>query len=251
MTPAPVAGYAEFVAGIRFHPIRPETPLVPESYQRAMAAFAARGTFVDVENTTLPWDDAVTKALLHDLFAVPRMSTLAIAAIINRGVGAMEGEAAFVNVGVWHGFTLLAGMAGNPARRCVGIDNFSQFLGPRAEFYARFRRWRTPQHAFYEMDYRDYFAHVHEGPIGFYLYDGDHGYDDQLQGLQLAEPFFAERCLVLVDDTNCAEPRQATLDFMARSRSTWRVLLDRTTAGNGHPTLWNGVMLLQRQGARS
>jgi hypothetical protein len=246
-----VVDYAGYVAGIGFNFIQPETPLSPPEYDALVRALAAHGTFVDVANTRLPGDEEAAKARLREVCGVPRMSTFAIGTLINRGVAQMDEGCAFVNVGVWHGFTLLAGMAGNPDRRCIGVDNFSQFDGPRAAFYDRFRRLRSPRHTFYDMDYREYFADVHEGPIGFYLYDGDHGYEDQRLGLELAEPFFGEHCLVLVDDTNVDEPRQATLDFIDRSHSTWRILLDRRTHANGHPTWWNGVMLLQRTGSRS
>lgn len=42
------------------------------------------------------------------------------------------------------------------------------------------------------MDYEQYFLTKHKGKIGFYIYDGDYSYKNQLKGLQIAEPFFAE-----------------------------------------------------------
>lgn len=242
--------YAEYVTGIGFNFIGPETPVLAD-YDALARAFAAQGTFVDVANTRLPCDEEATKARLQEICAVPRTSTFAVAAIIDRGVALMDEAAAFVNVGVRHGFTLLTGMVGNPDKRCIGVDNFSQHDSSRAAFYDRFRLLRSPRHTFFDVDYREYFADVHQGPIGFYLYDGDHGYEDQRLGLELAEPFFADGCLVLVDDTNEPEPRQATLDFIDRSSWTWRILLDRRTCATAHPTWWNGVMLLQRTGSRA
>jgi hypothetical protein len=100
------------------------------------------------------------------------------------------------------------------------------------------------------MDYRDYFDRVHEGPIGVYFYDGDHAYEHQLLGLRVAEPFFGEGCIVVVDDTNWVEPYEATFDFIAESEQEYTVLLDQQTVGNGHPTFWNGLLILQKS-ARS
>lgn len=57
---------------------------------------------------------------------------------------------------------------------------------------------------------------------------------------------FAPGCIVLVDDANDDAPRRATRDFVAAHAGAYRVLLDRRTCGNGHPTFWNGVMLLER-----
>ena len=51
---------------------------------------------------------------------------------------------------------------------------------------------------------------------------------------------------MLVDDTNADPPHRATLDFVAASANRYQVLLDRRTTSDRHPTLWNGVLILQR-----
>jgi hypothetical protein len=202
----------------------------------------------DMVNARLPRDGREMRLRLGDICKIPRMSTFAIGVIINWGVSQMPGNLAFVNVGVWNGFTFLAGMIGNANKTCIGVDNFSEFGGPRDDFMARFERYRSPNHHFYDADYSDYFAALHNQPIGFYIYDGDHSYENQLRGLQLPEPFFADNCIVLVDDTNWPEPRQATLDFIDQSPHGYRIAFDASTSGNCHPTFWNGVMVLQRTG---
>jgi len=216
-------------------------------YRRLNHRLAAVGVSLEVANTRLPSDRRAARPALRRLVrGVPRMSTYATAALIDKAVAAMPPDTSFVNVGLWHGFSFLAGLAGNPDRRCVGIDNFSQFGGPKAEFLARFEAVRSPRHEFHEMDYEAYFAAVHQGPIGFYIYDGEHSYRNQLRGLEAAEPFFAPGCVVLVDDTNDDEPRQATLDFVNRHPGRYRMVFDRRTGVNGHPTFWNGVMAFVR-----
>jgi hypothetical protein len=77
------------------------------------------------------------------------------------------------------------------------------------------------------------------------VYDGDHSYEHQLEGLRVAEPFFAPGCMVLVDDTNRDEPHRATHDFVAGSERDYRVLLDVQTADSAHPTLWDGLIVLE------
>jgi hypothetical protein len=177
-----------------------------------------------------------------------RMSTLGVAALINRAVAGMPPDHSYVNVGTWMGFSLWAGMYDNPGKTCVGIDDFSMFGGPREAFHRWFDRLRTPNHHFHEMDYRHYFDRVHEGPIGVYFYDGDHTYEHQLLGLQTAEGFFGDDCVVIVDDTNWVDPYEATYDFMAQSKREYTVLIDQQTVGNGHPTFWNGLLILQATG---
>jgi len=201
---------------------------------------------LEVINTVLPENRREMKATLHELLEIPRMSTFAIGAVINKGVSEMRRNCCFVNVGVWHGFSFLAGMKDNPDKKCIGVDNFSQFGGPREQFMERFNRYKSPNHRFYDIDYKEYFAKVHAGGIGFYIYDGDHDYENQMEGLRVPEPFFSEKCIILVDDTNSDEPRQATLDFVAERSQRYKILLDRTTLFNMHPTLWNGLMILQK-----
>ena len=153
---------------------------------------------------------------------------------------------------MWEGFSFFAGLMGNDDKKCIGIDNFSEFNEPRERFLKHFNFYKSDSHFFYDMDYGQYFEKVHKLPIGFYLYDGSHKYEDQLKGLQCAEPFFEKNCIVMIDDTNLKAngepraPRRATLDFVKQSRFSYKVLLDKTTRFNGHPTWWNGVMVLRK-----
>jgi hypothetical protein len=236
---------ATYADGIRFRFMHPHT-LRPKGYGRVSRLLDRIGVHPEVINTCLPPTDPTAVRALTELCRVPRMSTFAIGAIINRAVSQLPAGQMFVNVGVWNGFTFLSGLANNQAARCVGIDNFSRFGGPRAQFAKRFERSRSPNHHFFDMDYAEYFARVHDGLIGFYMYDGRHTYAEQMAGLVVAEKFFADRCLILIDDTNLEPSRRATLDFVRASTTSYRVLFDRTTAGNAHPTFWNGLILLQR-----
>lgn len=203
----------------------------------------ARNTVFEFVNTIIPNYDMKGIASILD---IPRMSTLAIAALIDICVRQMPNDSAYVNVGVWNGFTLFAGMVNNPNKKCIGVDNFSEFGGPRGPFAERFGELKSEKHEFFDMDYTDYFRRFHKGKIGVYFYDGGHDYENQLRGLQLAEPFLSEDGIVIVDDTNWDDPRRATMDFIEHSGHEYEFLLDETTAGNGHPTWWNGIMALRR-----
>jgi hypothetical protein len=249
--------YVDYISGIAFRFFRPESrlPFSNEFYEKRLKRILRTGTVGIAEkmgtalefwNTRLPEDDAGMKRSLRDICRIPRMSTLAVAGMINRGVREMHAGEAFVNVGVWHGFTFLSGIINNPGKRCIAIDNFSQFGGPKQDFLTRFEKLRSGQHLFYELDCFEYFAHHHSGSIGFYIYDGEHSYESQLRGLKAAEPFFSPHCIILVDDTNWPEPRSATLDFVAQSTHRYEIVLDITTSHNCHPTVWNGVLVLQR-----
>ncbi len=253
---------ADYLTGITFNQIQPDAAITPDQLAGSVRPpHISNSVIWDLINTNLPENEKVMKERLGSILEMPRMSTFGIAAIINHAVSQLSSEEAFVNVGVWHGFTLLAGMINNQDKICIGIDNFSEFSGHLdsgkeanlcppvpISFYKRFNHHRSPQHGFHEMDYEEYFEKVHQGPIGLYMYDGEHSYKNQLRGLQVAEKFFAPHCLVLVDDTNKNETRQATLDFIERSSLDYEIMFDKKTSCGGHPTFWNGIMIFRRTG---
>jgi len=230
---------------ISFRFVQPRTRL-PKGYGEVSKLFRWVGLPMDILNTRLPQGAVKVPAILRELCGIPRMSTIGISALINWAVSRMPDDQSFVNVGVWHGYTFLSGIASNPGKLAAGIDNFSLFGGPRDAFGRRFEQYKGPRHTFHEMDYREYFQKVHRGPIGFYIYDGDHSYENQLEGLRIAEPFLAKDSLVLIDDTNRDAARQATLDFVSQREGRFRVILDEPTARNCHPTFWDGIMVLQK-----
>lgn len=256
-SPFPAVDFNEFLAGVAFRFVKPDTPL-PVSARALRKSLAhiretgrpgwlsRLGTLLEFVNTVIPDDGRGTKRALMRLCSMPRMSTLAVAAIINRAVARMPEGHRCVNVGVWHGFTFLAALVNNPDKTCIGVDNFATFGGPREAFLQRFQKSRTPNHYFFDMDYEEYFAKVHQGPIGFYLYDGNHDYANQLRGLEIAEPYLAAGCIVMVDDTNWSPPHRAVEDFLARRPDEYRLLLDARTRSNCHPTLWNGLMVFEK-----
>jgi hypothetical protein len=211
----------QFLASLEFEFLGPGVPRgearrfpVPRSGRRGARLLELPHAPVDAFNTRLPGTSATRRAGLTELCSIPRMSTFAIAALIDHAVREMPEDHAFLNVGVWAGFTFLAGAMQNPARTCIGVDDFSGFGGPREGFEARFERFASDRHSFHEMDYQRYFAEVHREPLGVYMYDGDHAYDHQLQGLRIAEPFFgpaASYWSMTSTATSPARPRSTSL----------------------------------------
>ena len=235
--------YSDFLKKIHFRFYRPSSRLRGFSEITKLLRFI--NVSFEILNTSLPQEAILERSGLKTLCKIPRMSTYAIGAMINYGVSRMQPGTCFVNVGVWHGFTLLAGMIGNDNKKCIGVDNFSSFGGPQAQFRERFNRYKGTNHYFYEKDCVEYFSESHNDPIGFFLYDGNHSYKNQLLALQTAEPFFSKNCIIMIDDTNWEEPRQATLDFVANRSNKYQILRDTRTYSNRHPTLWNGIMIIQ------
>jgi len=193
----------------------------------------------------LPWPKEFDK-----LADVLKMSTFRIGRIINWIVSQMPADQQYVNVGVWHGFSLFAGMVGNPDKKCVGVDNFSLSSSSRISCRQDFIKFGSAKHDFFEMGMDEYFKKYHSGKIGFYFYDADHSYPAQLRGLELAEPFMADDCLIMVDDTNQEYPKQATLDFMKQSKYNYEIIIDEMTERPYDTEWWNGIMIIQKKGLK-
>jgi hypothetical protein len=235
--------YAEFVRQIKFRLLQPDARR-PAAI-RALSRLAQRSRIhLDMWMTVLPEGQESIQRRLRPLCRIRRRSTFAVGALINRGVAELPSQQAFVCLGVEEGFPLLAGMAGNRGKCCIGVDLFRR-RSTRYVCLDAFEQWKSPRHEFHEQDFRDYFAHTHQGPIGLLACMGSRTYRDQVDALRLAEPFMAPAGMVLIDRINAPEIRRAADDFRKESARAQRVVLDVQTPHPRHPTFGDGVLVLQ------
>jgi len=127
--------FEEFVSRISFRYIQPDSAL-PLGYKH-ISNFLDKWFNYSIEsaNTIFPEDDREIKSNMLNLRNIPRLSTFTIGAIINCGVSHLPKNQSFLNVGVWNGFTFLAGMVNNPEKICVGIDNFFRIWWAKATIF--------------------------------------------------------------------------------------------------------------------
>jgi hypothetical protein len=239
-----IGAYRFRLLGPRFRPTRDGRYVLPRPDGSPATVLESPQLVLETNNVDLGAVEAELKAPLRELGATRKTATLACAAMVNAAVRHMPEGLAFVGTGVSNDLMFLAGMLHNDQKACVGIDDFGDAGSSREPFRARFDARRSARHSFFEADWRVYFGAGDVPPIGVFLHDADRSYEGQLEGLCAAEPFFAHECLVIVADTNRDPPRRAVLDFARDSRRPWRVVLEERTAGE-HPTLWNGLMVLQ------
>lgn len=182
---------------------------------------------------------------LRKVSRMKKMSTLAIGAILNECVREMSPNACYLNIGTWYGYSLFAGMVGNEGKRCIGVDSFEQFDHPRAACLQRFAELRSDRHTFHAMDWRRYLAEKHAEKIGVLFYDATHDEKNQYEALLQCDPWIVAGGIVLIDDTNWGGPRDGTQRFLREHRN-YELLCDMPTSCNGHPTFWNGLMVLRK-----
>ena len=188
--------------------------------------------------------------LKKELLKIDSMSTFAIGYVINKICQELNDNENYVNIGVWKGFSMIAGML-NTNCNVYGNDNFSQFDGPKKEFIRKFNSLKNEEkHFFYECDYKDFFKEFEKlkKSISFYYYDGEHTYKNQFENLIIAKEYFKSGTIILVDDVNFQEVESGTKDFISKYPNEYKIIKDIKTANNHcHPSYWNGLFLFQKK----
>ena len=188
--------------------------------------------------------------LKKELLKIDSMSTFAIGYVINKICQELNDNENYVNIGVWKGFSMIAGML-NTNCNVYGNDNFSQFDGPKKEFIRKFNSLKNEEkHFFYECDYKDFFKDFEKlkKSISFYYYDGEHTYKNQFENLIIAKEYFKSGTIILVDDVNFQEVESGTKDFISKYPNEYKIIKDIKTANNHcHPSYWNGLFLFQKK----
>ncbi len=148
-------------------------------------------------------------------------------------------DARYLEIGSCAGSTAVAALYGNKAK-ALCIDNWSEYGGPKAEFFANIESIRSSQldFSFVEQDFRA----VDYGSIGtfnVYLFDGPHSERDQYDALVLPQRALAETYLLVVDDWNWFRVRVGTLHALKHTGSKIECSIEiRTSLDESHPEIW-------------
>jgi protein O-GlcNAc transferase len=179
--------------------------------------------------------------ILEDVPGLAKPNNLALLNVAARCLGAGE---AYVEVGTFHGTSLISAHVGNDGD-FVALDNWSMGDGSREQLEANLAR--------YELDATllegDAFETLRSGAVegrraGVYYYDNGHEYEQQLDGMRLAEPYLADDALVIVDDTDWENVERAVDDYLAGqplATEIYRV----EGKDRGHPEWWEGMRVLR------
>lgn len=130
-------------------------------------------------------------------------------------------DAAYLEIGVFRGLTLLSNAYAHPGIECYGIDNFSLFdeKGKNLSIITRhIERLKIGNTKIIDRDFDDALdvlpKHIGKKRIGVFFIDGPHDYRSQLVALLKIVPHLSEECAIVIDDSNYAHVRQANNDFL-------------------------------------
>ena len=170
-------------------------------------------------------------------------------ALLNLAASCLGPDDAYVEIGVFHGASLVAAMLGNEDRRFVGIDDFVLRDGSLEAVEENLRRFGLPRP---ELVMGDVFELVAGGalegvPVGAWYYDAAHGYEPQLEGLRIVEPHLRPGAILIVDDTDWPDVERALDDYLAEQPHARRILaIDGKDRGS--PQWWEGMQVLVWEG---
>ena len=182
------------------------------------------------------------QAVAEDVENLARENNLAL---INLAASCLEEREAYVEIGVYHGASLVSAMLGNEGKRFVGVDSFDFRDASLEKVEANLARYglEVP-----EIIVGDAFELVPSGAlgetrVGVWYYDAAHSFEAQVQGLRIAEPLLVPGALVIVDDTDWEDVERAMDAYLAEQPRARRVL---TIEGKtrGAPQWWEGMQVL-------
>ena len=197
--------------------------------------------FADYPRSEHPLDRRFAP-IAEEVENLARENNLALLNLAARCLGPGE---AYVEVGVFHGASLIAAMLGNDSKRFVGIDSFEFRDASLEKVEANLARYGLELP---EIVVGDAFDLVPAGAledvvIGVWYYDASHSYEAQLEGLRIAEPHLAPGALVIVDDTDWDDVDRAMDDYVA-SQTRARRVLTIDGKSRGAPQWWEGMQVL-------
>jgi hypothetical protein len=235
----------QYLQGLSFRFAQPERQRSTAG-QAATAVLTRLGVPLDAFNARLPFDRSDVRRRLRRTRVGSGALPLAIRAILNRGVAHLADGEAFVAFGMKDGESLLAAVAGNAQKFCVGIQE-TERTEVGAAFRKRFEELSAQSRHFVEESLRTGVKRLDNRPIGLCFVSAD-SHEPIARQLTECEPHFAENAYLLVDNANCERTRQAALQFVADSRNQYRVLMDARTPKACELTWGHGLLVMQLLG---
>jgi len=216
------------------------TPMDSDRFLRELPAL-----FEDFPRSTHPIDRRFGPIVQQ----IENLTSENVLALLNLAAACLAPGESYVEVGVFHGASLIAAMLGNGDRRFVAIDGFEFRDASRDKVERNLASFglQLP-----ELLVGDVFELVPGGAlagssVGVWYYDASHAYEAQLEGLRIAEPWLVAGALMILDDTDWPEVERALEDYLA-SQPRARRLLTIDGKSRGFPHWWEGVQVLRWEG---
>lgn len=157
-------------------------------------------------------------------------------------------NANYLEVGTWKGSSFISAIFENKVNP-VGIDNWSEFFGPRQEFFDNMEKFCPGRNfAFLEKDVfsvskEEVFQFINS--IDIYLFDGNHSEDSHVKAVTHFREAFSKYFILIIDDWAWDAVQLGTYKGFqeANIRVHKKIEVITNEEETGKEEYWNGVGL--------
>ena len=155
----------------------------------------------------------------------------------------------YLEVGTWKGSSISSAMFNNKIK-CVCIDNWSEFGGPKEEFLTNFNKFKEGNDATFIESNSWEVEPSKLGKFNVYMYDGDHSSESHYKALNHFLSCLDDEFIFIIDDWNWEQVRTATLKSIADNNLEIRYKKEIFTPYTDfrmnncrNYTWWNGICI--------
>lgn len=200
---------------------------------------------ISAVETSISNAEAGRSKLPQEVLDIRGMSGRKIRHFLNNVCGIFA-ETRYLEIGVWRGSTLISAYHGNGnIRRCIAVDDWSEFGGPKIDFHLNVGRYPRPDgFAVFESDAFSLDLSKIGDKFNVYFYDGGHLEVDQYRAYTYFNPVLDDTFITMVDDWNCVPTQEGTRRAFRDLRYTvvkeWQLLTRSEGDAEGW---WNGFYI--------
>lgn len=180
-----------------------------------------------IENCILSANDLKSK-LTIDILNIHGYTSERIRHLLNN-IGNAFPNTNYLEIGTWKGATLMSSIYNNSYKNIYAIDNWSEFEGPKDEFYSNTGGYKNII-KFYEQDCFTFDLNNIKEPIDIYFYDGNHDQESQYKALTYYNSALSETFILFVDDWEFDKVENGTRDAIKDLNYTivneWELMSD-------------------------
>jgi hypothetical protein len=152
----------------------------------------------------------------------------------------------YLEIGCWKGSTFISALYKNKETLdlAIGIDNWSEFEGPREDFIKHCKKFlKKIPYQFYSQDCFSVDPTLFiKKKINTYFYDGNHSPESQAQAFLFFNPILEDLFVTIIDDWNWDSVRQGT--YEAFSALNYTILYEAALPARynqDQEMWWNGL----------
>jgi hypothetical protein len=158
-------------------------------------------------------------------------------------------DANYLEVGTWKGSSFISAMYNNESTKGYCVDNWSEFNGPKQEYYENIKKHLIPSNNIITIDKDCWEITIEDikDSIDIFMYDGFHSYECQKKAITYYHQFFSKYVIIIIDDWTCdwVDVKRGTIDGINEMKlkihySYELPLVNTLNHHTGGDTFWNG-----------